>query len=74
MMWPELLGRFWGLVALTMMVVILVYVVLILLKHRAEEIEQGRRPERLWGLLVAATLGLCFLHAGIGTFVALGHY
>jgi hypothetical protein len=44
MMWPELLGRFWGLVALTMMVVILAYVVLILLKHRAEEIEQG--PDR----------------------------
>jgi hypothetical protein len=73
-MWPELLGQFWGLVALTVMVVVLAYVVLILLKHRAEEIEQGRRPERLWGPLIAANFGLCLLHAGIGIFVALGHY
>ena len=73
-MWPELFGQFWGLVALTVMVVVLAYVVLILLKHRAEEIEQGRRPERMWGPLMAATLGLCFLHTGIGIFVALGHY
>jgi hypothetical protein len=56
------------------MVVVLAYVVLILLKHRAEEIEQGRRPERLWGPLIAANFGLCLLHAGIGIFVALGHY
>jgi hypothetical protein len=73
-MWPELFGQFWGLVALTMMVVMLAYVVLILLKHRAQEIEQGRRPERLWGAVMAANLGLCFLHAGIGIFVALGQY
>ena len=56
------------------MVVVLAYVVLLLLKHRAEEIEQGRRPEKLWGPLVAANLGLCFLHAGMGIFVALGYY
>lgn len=74
MMWPELFGQFWGLVALTGMVVVLAYVVLILLKHRAEELEQGRRPERLWVPLVAANLGLCLVHAGIGIFVALGYY
>lgn len=73
-MWPELFGPFWGLVALTVMVVVLAYVVLILLKHRADEIEQGRRPERLWVPVIAANLGLCVLHAGIGIFVALGHY
>ena len=33
-MWPELFGQFWGLVALTVMVVVLAYVVLILLKPR----------------------------------------
>ena len=74
MMWPELFGQFWGLVALTVMAVVLAYIVLILLKHRAEQIEQGRRPERLWGAVVAANLGLCLLHAAIGIFVALGHY
>ena len=73
-MWPELFGPFWGLVALTAMVVVLAYVVLILLKHRAQEIEQGRRPERLWGPVMGANLSLCLLHAGIGIFVALGHY
>lgn len=73
-MWPELLGQFWGLVALTGMVVVLAYVVLILLKHRAEEIEQGRQPERLWVPVIAANLGLCLLHAGIGIFVASGHF
>ena len=67
-------GQFWGLVALTGMVVVLAYVVLILLKHRAEELEQGRRPERLWVPLVTANLGLCLVHAGIGIFVALGYY
>ena len=41
---------------------------------RAEELEQGRRPERLWVPLVAANLGLCLVHAGIGIFVALGYY
>ena len=74
MMWPELFGQFWGLVALTVMVVVLAYVVLILLKHRAEQIEQGRRPERMWVPVIAANLGLCLLHAAIGIFVALGHY
>jgi ABC-type polysaccharide/polyol phosphate export permease len=73
-MWAELLGQFWGLVALTVMVVVLAYVVLILLKHRAEEIERGRRPERLWVPVVAGNLVLCLLHAGIGIFGALGHY
>jgi hypothetical protein len=73
-MWPELLGQFWGLVALTVMVVVLAYVVLILLKHRAEEIEQGRQPEGLWVPVIAANLGLCLLHAGIGIFVALDHF
>jgi hypothetical protein len=48
MMWPELFGPFWGLVALTVIVVALAYIVLILLKHRAHEIEQGRRPGRMW--------------------------
>ncbi len=57
-MWPELLGQFWALVALTVMVVVLAYIVLILLKHRANEIQQGRRPERLWGRVIAANLGL----------------
>ncbi len=73
-MWPKLFGQFWGLVVLTVMVVVLAYVVLILLKHRADEVEQGRRPERLWVPVIAANLGLCVLHAGIGIFVALGHY
>lgn len=73
-MWPELFGQFWGLVALTGMVVVLAYVVLILLKHRADEIEQGGQPERLWVPVIAANLGLCVLHAGIGIFVAVGHY
>jgi hypothetical protein len=73
-MWPELFGQFWGLVALTVMVVALAYVVLVLLKHRAEEIGQGRRPERLWVPVIAANLGLCVVHAVIGIFVALGHY
>jgi hypothetical protein len=53
---------------------VLAYVVLILLKHRVEEIEQGRQPERLWVPVIAANLGLCLLHAGIGIFVALGHF
>jgi hypothetical protein len=35
MMWPELFGPFWGLIALTVIVVALAYIVLILLKHRA---------------------------------------
>jgi hypothetical protein len=34
-MWPGLFGPFWGLVVLTVMVVVLAYGVLILLKHRA---------------------------------------
>jgi hypothetical protein len=74
MMWPELFGQFWGLVALTVMAVVLAYVVLILLKHRAEEIEQGRRPARMWGPVVGANLSLCFLHTAIDILVALGHY
>jgi hypothetical protein len=74
MMWPELFGQFWGLVALTLMVVVLAYVVLILLKLRAEEIEQGRRTERMWGPVIGANLSLCFLHTAIGILVALGHY
>ena len=74
MMWPELFGQFWGLVALTVMVVVLAYVVLILLKHRAEEIEQGRRLERMWGPVIGVNLSLCFLHTSIGILVALGHY
>ena len=73
-MWPELFGQFWGLVALTVIVVMLAYVVLIMLKYRAEEIEQGRQPERMWGPVIGANLGLCFLHIGIGILVALGHY
>jgi hypothetical protein len=73
-MWPALFGQFWGLVALTVMAVVLAYIVLILFKHRAEQIEQGRRPERLWGPVVTANLGLCLLHAGIGIFVTLGYY
>ena len=59
---------------LTVIVVVLAYVALILCKCRADEIEQGRRPERLWGPLMGATLGLCLLHVGIGIFVALGLY
>jgi hypothetical protein len=74
MMWPELFGPFWGLVALTVIVVALAYIVLILLKHRAHEIEQGRRPGRMWVPVMAANLGLCFLHTGIGILVALGLY
>jgi hypothetical protein len=74
MMWPELFGQFWGLVILTVMVVALAYVALILCKCRADEIEQGRPPERFWRPLMGATLGLCLLHVGIGIFVALGLY
>jgi hypothetical protein len=74
MMWPELFGQFWGLVVLTVMVVVLAYVALILYKHRVDEIEQGRRPERLWGPLIGANLSLCLLHIGIGIFIALGLY
>jgi hypothetical protein len=55
-------------------VVVLANVALILYKHRADEIEQGRRPERLWGPLMGANLGLCLLHVGIGIFIALGLY
>ena len=73
-MWPELFGQFWGLVILTVIVVVLAYVALILYKCRADEIEQGRRPERVWGPLMGATLGFCLLHVGIGLFVALGFY
>ena len=73
-MWPELFGQFWGLVVLTVMVVALAYVALILYKHRADEIEQGRQPARLWGPVMAANVGLCLVHAGIGVFVALGYY
>ena len=51
---------------------VLAYVVLILLKHPAEVIEQGPRAERLWRPLLAANLGLCISHAGIvGIFVTL---
>jgi hypothetical protein len=53
---------------------VLAYVALILCKCRADEIEQGRPSERLWGPLMGATLGLCLLHVGIGIFVALGLY
>ena len=74
MMWPELFGQFWGLVILTVMVVVLAYMSLFLYKHRAKEIEEGRRPERLWWPLIGGTLSLCILHTGIGIFVALGHY
>ena len=74
MMWPELFGQFWGLAILTVMVVVLAYVALILCKCRADEIEQGRPPERLWGPLMGVTLGLCLLHVGIGIFVTLGLY
>jgi hypothetical protein len=64
-MWPELFGQFWEQVALPVMVSVLAYVVLILFKHRAEEIEQGPRPERPWRPLLTANLGLCISHAGI---------
>lgn len=75
MMWPELFGRLWEQVALPVMVSLLTYVILILFKHRVEEIEQGPRPERLWRPLLAANLGLCISHAGIvGIFIALEHY
>ena len=47
------------------MVVVLAYVVLILFKYPAEEIEQGARVERLWRPLLAANLGFCISHAGI---------
>jgi hypothetical protein len=57
------------------MVVVLAYVILILFKHPAEEIEQGPRAERLWRPLLAANLGLCISHAGVvGIFVTLEHY
>jgi hypothetical protein len=66
-MWPNLFGQFWEQVALPVMVVVFAYVVLILFKHRAEEIEQGPQPERLWRPLLAANLGLCTLHSGTGS-------
>ena len=74
MMWPELFGPFWGLAALTVMVFVLAYIVLVLLKHRAHEIEQGHLPGRMWVPVMMANLGLCFLHTGIGILVALGLY
>ena len=73
-MWPELFGAFWGLVVLTVMAVVLAYIVLILLKYRVEEIEQGRRPERMWGPVMGVNLGACCLHTVVGILVALGHY
>ncbi len=73
-MWAQLFGQFWGLVALTVIVVTLAYVTLILYKHRLNDIEQSRRPEKLWVPVMGVNLGLCLLHAGIGIFVALGYY
>jgi hypothetical protein len=37
MMWAQLFGQFWGLVALTVIVVTLAYVTLILYKHRQRD-------------------------------------
>ena len=74
MMWPELFGQFWGLVILTVMVVMLAYVALHMYRHRANEIERGHKPGRLWMPLISANVGLCLLHVGIGIFVAAGHY
>ena len=74
MIWPELFGQFWGLVILTVIVVMLAYISLVLHRYRVNEIDQGRRPERLWWPLMATNLGLCLLHAGMGIFTALGHY
>ena len=74
MMWPELFGQFWGLVVLTVIVVMLAYVALVMYKHYANEIEQGYKPGMLWVPLISTNLGLCLLHVGIGIFVAVGHY
>jgi hypothetical protein len=66
-MWPELFGQFWGLVILTVIVVVLANVALILYKHRADEIEQGHRPERhlhRLGALLKPLLEFCPLIEG----------
>jgi len=73
--WPEVVRSVLGPGGLPVKVGVLAYVVLILFKHPAEEIEQGPRAERLCRPLLAANLGLCIWHAGIvGIFVTLEHY
>ncbi len=57
MMWPELFGPFWGLVALTVIVVALAYIVLILLKtapmRSSKDADRGGCGYRSWRLTSA---------------------